>query len=153
MNETELTKQDLELQLTILHKDKRTQDFKVASLEMTLASLKATLSEAHARARHAEEMVALMQSNWDMQQVADVIKKHINQRAEERAIHQQALIQATIVSLNTALHSKEPIMNETVNTVLKGLTQALGTMHEINVKQKSKQNLTRSGIDGTSNGH
>lgn len=131
----------------LVKKVMREKDMKIASLEMTLAATKSSLSDSLLRIRQAEEMVGLLSTGWDMKMVADIIGKHFDQRSTERAVQQQALIQATLVSLNTAMAADDPNLRSTVNTVVKGLTAALGTMHEIQTQQRNqsnKQNLTRS---------
>lgn len=131
----------------IVKKVLREKDMKIASLQMTSSAHQNSMSEMALRAHQAEEMLALMSHDWDMEKVAELIHKHFDQRGMERAVQQQAIIQTTLVSLNTALGTGDPeTLKEAVNIVVKGLTQALGTMHDITTKE---QNLTRS-TNGTS---
>jgi Na+/phosphate symporter len=134
---------------------------KVQSLSVTYAAMQSTLSENVQRARHAEEMVGLLQTQPMMEQVAQLVSKHIEERSRDRSVHQQALIQTTAVSLGTALQGNEEQLRALVNTVVRGLTAASKTMHEIELKeneQRKRQHLAnvnraRGGIDGKATGN
>jgi cobalamin biosynthesis protein CbiD len=131
---------------------------KAASLQMTLTALQSNLSENVQRARHAEEMVSMLQTQGTMEQVAQLVMRHMDERSKDRSVHQQALIQTTAFSLNAALQGNEAELRALVNTVVQGLTRASQTMHEIELKeneQAKRQYLTkmRGGIDGTTSGH
>jgi hypothetical protein len=128
------------------HKDRMA----IASLELRVTSLVSALSDASIRARQAEEMCGLMQSNWDMQQVVELIVRHMDQRATERAVQQQSLIQTTIVALNQALAGSDSELKEIVNTVVKELTMATSTLHELLTKE---QELQRRSHNGTTAGN
>jgi len=129
-----------------LHKDQ----MRIASLEVTMASLQSTLSDYALRARQAEELVALHSQNWDMESISQTVIRHVDQRAEERAVHQQSLIQATILALTTALKGDEQELRQLVNTVVQELTKATMNMHELITKQ---QELQRRSHDGTASGN
>lgn len=111
------------------------QQMEICSLQMQLAAVQATVSDAHVRARQAEEIAAACMANVNLEGLGAIIGRHIEQKAAERAVQQQGLIQATLVSLNTALQSDDSkVLRDTVNNVVKGLTMANATMHEIQVK-------------------
>ena len=128
-----------------LRKELLQKDLKIASLQMMAASYQSTMSEAQQRARHSEELCHALSSNVNMEQVAELVIKHVGERSNERAVHQQALMQATVTALSTALKMQDDSLRNCVNNVCQGLTRALGTMHEIQKKESLKQTLKEKG--------
>ena len=119
---------------------------KVAMLSMKLASLQSNLSEYAQRARQAEEMVGLLSANWDHDKVGMILAKHIEERAQERAIHQQNLIQTTITALTSALKSDDyDQMRQIVNTVAKELTTATMNLHQLLIKEEKLKQRSQNG--------
>lgn len=121
-----------------LKREIRDRDLKIASLNMTLSSTKASLSDYILRAKQAEDAVQAASLHWDMDRVGEMISKHMDQRASEKAVQQQALIQTTLVSLGTALVEDDETLRTVVNNVVQGLNKALGYMHDIASKEQTR---------------
>jgi hypothetical protein len=81
------------------------------SLNLQIASLKAMISDLSLRAKQAEQTAGhLMRQahheKWTDAQVqafAGIVAKHIDARAQERSVQQQAVLQTTSIALNAAL--------------------------------------------------
>jgi hypothetical protein len=118
---------------------------KIAMLSVTLSSLQSNLSEYALRARQAEEMVGLLSSSWDHAQIGALLGKHMDQRSNERAIHQQDIIQTTIVALNAALKCDDEGLREIVNKVAKELTTATMNLNEFLTKEMQLKQRSQNG--------
>lgn len=83
----------------------------IESLELQIAALKSTLSDYVLRVRQAEQtagelMAQAHREKWDDDQIkafGAIIAKQIDARAQERAVQQQGVLQATVLALGTAL--------------------------------------------------
>jgi hypothetical protein len=106
---------------------------KEASLELSLAATKSLISNYAMRARHAEETASRLMSERlstdQVQQLGSVIAAQMEQRANERAVQQQALLQSTLIVLNSALQGDEESLRTLVNTTVQQLTMALSHMN------------------------
>jgi len=103
------------------------------SLNMSLTVLKSLLSDAAMRANQAEALVGKLMaeklSPEQFQALAKTVSEQMEVRSKERAVHQQALIQATIISLESASRGDEANLKSTVNSVTKQLTMAQSHMN------------------------
>jgi hypothetical protein len=103
------------------------------SLNMSLSTLKSLLSDYALRASQAEAITGrLLSEKLSPEQFREVLKTMSEQmgvRANERSVHQQALIQATLLSLESALRGDEPTLREAVREVTKQLTTAQSHMN------------------------
>lgn len=89
------------------------------SLNLSLSVMKSLASEYAINAQHAQATVAtLMQEKLPVELQQDLMLKvmeQLDQRANDRSIHQNAIIQATVIALGTAvqiLTSKELVNNK-----------------------------------------
>lgn len=82
-----------------------------ASLELSLAATKSLVSNYVMRAKQAEELAGrLLMDKLNEQQmsvIVSLITEQIKLKAYERSVQQQAVLQATVVSLNAALQSPD----------------------------------------------
>lgn len=105
----------------------------VESLNMSLTALKSLLSDYAMRSTQAETMAGRLMVDKlnpeQFRQVLGLVQEQMETRSKERAVHQQALIQATIISLESAARSDEPTLRQTVNDVVKQLTLAQSHMN------------------------
>lgn len=105
----------------------------IASLNMSLAALKSLLSDYVVRAKSAEDASAvLMQDKLGpelLKDLAALIENQLGVRASERAVHQQAILQTTVVALNDALSHEQDKLRAEVELVIKELTRSLSTMN------------------------
>lgn len=103
------------------------------SLNMSLSTLKSLLSDYALRATQAEAITGkLLSEKLSTEQfvsLARTMSEQMNVRAKERAVHQQALIQSTIISLEAAARGDEQMLRATVNEVTKHLTMAQSHMN------------------------
>ena len=98
---------------------------RTASLELSLTATKALVSDYSLRARQAEEAFALLIRSLDQKDLTAfeaVIAKHINVRAHERTVQQQAILQATLVALGAALNAGPEDRDHILRQVFKDLT-------------------------------
>lgn len=87
----------------------------IESLELQIASLKATLSDYVLRVRQAEQtagqlMAQAHKEKWEyaqIQEFAAIVAKQIDARSQERAVQQQGVLQATVLALSAALKEQE----------------------------------------------
>ena len=105
----------------------------IESLNLSLSALKSLLSDYALRSSQAETMAGrLMTEKLSTEQFKEVLVtmgQHLNARSTERAVHQQALIQATLISLEAGLRGDEQTIRETVKDVVKQLTLAQSHMN------------------------
>jgi hypothetical protein len=82
-----------------------------ASLELSLAAMKSLVSNYAMRAKQAEELAGrLLMDKLNDQQMAAVVSlitEQIKLKAYERSVQQQAVLQATVVSLNAVLQTQD----------------------------------------------
>jgi hypothetical protein len=104
-----------------------------ASLEMSLNATKSLLSDYALRTKQAEETVALlMREKLDVETVtklAQLVTTHMDVRSKERAVHQQAILQTTLIALSSGLAGDEETLRTSVNNIIKSITAALGHMN------------------------
>jgi hypothetical protein len=83
----------------------------IESLNLQVASLKAMISDLSLRARQAEQtaghlMAQAHHEKWTDAQIqvfSGIVAKQIDARAQERAVQQQAVLQATVFAMNAAM--------------------------------------------------
>lgn len=106
----------------------------VESLNMSLAAMKAVSSEYLQRAQHAEQSAGiLMQEKLPqelLRQLMLAVIEQMNQRGKERAVQQQAVLQATLIALTAATKRDDATMRQEVEHVIKELTRALSVMND-----------------------
>jgi hypothetical protein len=111
------------------------------SLNMSLTALKSLLSDYALRANQAEALLGRMFSDkLTPEQVAELIKtvsEQMHVRASERVVQQQALIQATLVSLEVGLQGDAEGLRATVANVVKSLTLSQSHMNASSKKTTS----------------
>lgn len=116
---------------------------KVASLELSLAATKSLLSDYALRTRQAEQTAALLMgeklTDEQVKQLGQMIAGQMEQKATERAVQQQALIQSTLIVLNSALQGDEETLRGLVNEVVKQVTSALSYMNGTGQVNKRNQ--------------
>jgi hypothetical protein len=89
----------------------------IESLNLQVASLKAMISDLSLRARQAEQtaghlMAQAHHEKWtdaQIQAFSGIVAKHIDARAQERSVQQQAVLQATSLALNAALKETDEV--------------------------------------------
>lgn len=116
---------------------------KVASLELSLAATKSLLSDYALRTRQAEQTAALLMgeklTDEQVKQLGQMIAGQMEQKATERAVQQQALIQSTLIVLNSALQGDEETLRGLVNKVVEQVTMALSYMNGTGQVNKRNQ--------------
>jgi hypothetical protein len=118
----------------------------VATLEFQLIANKALLSDYALRTRQAEQMtghlIAEAHKAWDehrIKQFADLIAKQMDQRVTERAVQQQAILQATLIALTSALKADGEERQKMLTTMLRELTTAVQHLDKIAEKSTVAQ--------------
>ena len=105
----------------------------IESLNLSLSALKSLLSDYALRSSHAEAIAGRLLTDKlspeQFQQVLVTMREQLEARSKERAVHQQALIQATIISLESAARGDEATLRTTVNDVCKQLILAQSKMN------------------------
>src|SRR5271156_1814624 len=103
------------------------------SLNMSLTTLKSLLSDYALRANQAEAVAGrLLSDKLSLEQFGEILtlmREQMNVRANERSVQQQALIQATLISLEVAARGDDKTLRATVNEVTKQLTMAQSHMN------------------------
>jgi len=104
-----------------------------ASLELSLQAMKSLLSSYVLRAKQAEQTAALLMqeklTEAQLEVLHSTILAQLEQHSAERSVQQQALLQASLVTLNAAASSPDETCRTLVNTMLKDLTLALSHMN------------------------
>jgi hypothetical protein len=115
----------------------------VASLELSLQATKSLLSDYALRTRQAEQMASALMSERltgeQVTQLGQLIASHMDQRSTERAVQQQALLQSTLIVLNSALQGDEQTLRTLVNKVVEQATAALSYMNGTGQVNKPNQ--------------
>jgi hypothetical protein len=105
-----------------------------ASLELSLQAHKGLLAEYSQRTQQAEQAVSLMmREKMDadgIEKFATLVAAHLESRANQLAVHQQALLQTTLVALNSAAPLDDATLRHTVNSIQKALTMSLAQMNQ-----------------------
>jgi len=103
------------------------------SLNMSITALKSLLSDYALRANQAEAITGrLLGEKLDDQQFRSLViamNEQMTVRGTERAVHQQALIQATVLSLEAALRDSGDSLKAQVQEVTKQLTMSQSHMN------------------------
>jgi hypothetical protein len=103
------------------------------SLNMSLSTLKSLLSDYALRANQAEAVAGRLMSDKlspeQFREVLTMMREQMNVRANERSVQQQALIQATLISLEAGARGDDTLLRSTVNEVTKQLTMAQSHMN------------------------
>lgn len=106
----------------------------IESLNMGLTAVKSLLSEYATRAKHAEQAAAtLMQDKLGpelLRELAALINHQLDVRGTERAVQQQAILQATLVAITHATKMPDEQMRAEVNNVVIELTRSLSVMNQ-----------------------
>lgn len=120
---------------------------KIASLELQVAASKSLIADYAVRAQQAEQAasqaIAQAQRGWTDAQVklfATLIAEHMDRRAQERAIHQQAILQATILALTQALNADTETQQKMLQTIIRETTTAI--QHISNIEKGEKRRDT-----------
>ena len=105
----------------------------IESLNMSLSALKSLLSDYALRSTQAETMAGRLMvdklSPEQFREILGLMREQVEVRSKERAVHQQALIQATLISLYAGLRGDEQALRTAVNDVVKQLTLAQSHMN------------------------
>ena len=127
----------------------------IASLNLTLSSYKSLLSEYAQRTRHAEELVGLHLQGANFESIAQVVKKHMEERSNERFLHLVSIVQTTILLLTEAQTANTlEELKELIGSAVKSLIMCMGSLTELDkkdreMKQSSMMNkLTNSQPNG-----
>jgi hypothetical protein len=117
-----------------------------ASLELSLTAHKSLLSDYVIRAQQAEaaasRAISHAQASWTDEQIrlfASLIGEQMQIRATERAVQQQAVIQATLVSLNAALQAEPEQQKEILTTMARELTRSVQHLSALEMQEKVKR--------------
>jgi hypothetical protein len=105
----------------------------IDQLNMQVTSLKSLVSEYASRANQAEQLASKLMQGIDQVKAVEIggmISRHMDIRSKERAIHQQAVLQATLMALTSTLNMECAEARTVVNTVIGNLTMVLGSMTE-----------------------
>ena len=120
----------------------------IESLNLSLSALKSLLSDYALRSSQAETIAGrLMTEKLSTEQFKEVLVtmgQHLTARSTERAVHQQALIQATLISLEAGLRGDEQTIRETVKDVVKQLTLAQSHMNGSSSNTGGPANQTKT---------
>jgi hypothetical protein len=113
----------------------------IASLNVLVDALKSTVSDYLIRAGQAEELAGvLLNEKLTPEQLFELasitIGKHVRDKANERAVHQQQILQTTSLAVNNVqqmlIMSDEHLdiikIRSAVNIIVQGLATALGNM-------------------------
>jgi hypothetical protein len=112
----------------------------IESLNLQIASLKSLLSDLSLRARQAEQtaghlMAQAHHEKWTDEQVKEfsgVISRQIDARSQERAVQQQAVLQATLFAMNAALkESDDAKKSRMLVNILRELSTSVQHMDKI----------------------
>lgn len=120
---------------------------KIASLELQVAAGKALIADYATRAQQAEQAanraISQAQRGWTDDQVrlfASLITEHMDRRAQERAIHQQAILQTIVIALTQALNADAETQKTMLQTIVRETTTAV--QHIADIQQKEKRSDT-----------
>lgn len=106
-----------------------------ASLELSLAAVKSLVSDYSLRCRQAEAAtIALMRDGFDVEgatKFAGLVGAQMQVRSMERAVQQQAILQATLIALTSALDAEPEEKQVLLVQIHKDLTLAVKHDREI----------------------
>lgn len=110
---------------------------KLASLELTLNAYKSLIADYATRAQQAENMASfLLKEKVEPQELGFIIGQQLQQRSNEKAVQQQALLQATLIALHAGAQSGNDVtLREVVNNVIRDLSMSLSYMIDGGQKQ------------------
>lgn len=115
-----------------------------ASLELSLAATKSLVSDYSLRMRQAEEVASRailgQMTDEQIEVFARLVGAHMEVRAVERSVHQQAILQATTIALNAALQASQEEQKEMLTAMLRDLTSAVQHLqtHQPQIQPSSK---------------
>ena len=129
----------------------RTHKMKESAQQLVIDSLKSCISDYAIRTKQAEELTSvLLTEKLTHEEFISIlnttIAQHITDKANERAVHQQQILQTTSLAVNNLrnmLHSNEIDQNTivgirgVVNVISQGLANALGNMTEFDKPRSS----------------
>lgn len=97
-------------------------------LELSVTALKSLLADYALRAKQAEETAGLLMAKTlddvGRMHLFQLLQQHIEARAHDRAVHQQAVIQTTCLALATALSQDDESLRDAVVRIHKNLSLA-----------------------------
>ncbi|EMI5828539.1 TPA: hypothetical protein ACP7Q5_004912 [Escherichia coli] len=106
-------------------------------LEVSVAALKALVADYALRTQQAELLTSrLIDSNLDdAAKIAlfEVVQKQLEARAHDRAVHQQAVLEATCFALDAALAQDDEGLRETIVAIYRDLTTAVSSLTRVPV--------------------
>lgn len=106
-------------------------------LEVSVAALKALVADYALRTQQAELLTSrLIDSNLDdAANIAlfEVVQKQLEARAHDRAVHQQAVLEATCFALDAALAQDDEGLRETIVAIYRDLTTAVSSLTRVPV--------------------
>lgn len=115
-----------------------------ASLELSLNAHKSLVADYAQRAKQAEAAAAmLMRQKMDADGIAmfaQLVAQHMEERGKTLAVHQQALLQTTLVALDSTADADEASLREVVNNVRKAITTAIAQMNYASQGRASRPN-------------
>lgn len=107
----------------------------VESLNLSLTAHKSLLSEYALRTKQAEQLANTLLNDRVPAEVmynlvGELMKEHSEHRASERAVHQQAVLQAALFALQQVQYTEDlEQVRSIVNNVVSQITLSLGAMH------------------------
>lgn len=106
-------------------------------LDVSVAALKALVADYALRTQQAELLTSrLIDSNLDdAAKIAlfEVVQKQLEARAHDRAVHQQAVLEATCFALDAALAQDDEGLRETIVAIYRDLTTAVSSLTRVPV--------------------
>lgn len=89
-------------------------------------AVQATLADAHQRVRHAEEVASkFIAGHPSLDDLVNIVSKHMAERAADRAVHFEAVINSTAISINTLNRSIDNLTKDEIKSQLVGIARAL----------------------------
>ena len=112
----------------------------IESLELQIASLKSLLSDYVLRTRQAEQtagelMAQAHKEKWEDAQIqafGAIIARQMDARAQERAVQQQGVLQATVIALGAAIkETDEAKKSKMLVNILRELSTSVQHLNKI----------------------
>jgi hypothetical protein len=118
----------------------------IESMNLQIASLKSMISDLALRARQAEQtaghlMAQAHHEKWtdaQIQEFAAVVARQIDARSQERAVQQQAILQATVLAMNAAMKESDEKKERMLVNILRELSTSVQHLEKIGSKLKDK---------------
>lgn len=145
---------DNELANKALVRQERTHKMEMASQQVLIDSLRSCISDYAIRTKQAEELTGILLSEKLTQEqfmhiLNTTIAQQMSDKANERAVHQQQILQATSLAVNNLrnmLHASDIDSNTVTglrgvaNVIVQGLATALGNMTEFDKPRSPSTN-------------